>query len=66
MNRKEAEQIIKLSIIVPVYNAEKYLRRCLDSICSQSRSDIEILLMNDGSVDDSASICREYLSLIHI
>ncbi len=60
MNRKEAEQIIKLSIIVPVYNAEKYLRRCLDSICSQSRSDIEILLMNDGSVDDSASICREY------
>ena len=50
----------KISIIVPVYNAEKYLRQCLDSILNQSFSDFEVLLVDDGSKDDSEKICDEY------
>ena len=49
-----------LSVIVPVYNASKYLRPCLDSILSQSYPDFEVLLVDDGSTDDSGSICDEY------
>ncbi len=49
-----------VSIIVPVYNAEKTLRRCLDSIRCQSWREIEVLLVNDGSTDGSRAICREY------
>lgn len=51
---------IKVSVIVPVYNAEKWLRKCLDSILGQSLSDFELILVNDGSTDDSLDICREY------
>lgn len=51
---------IKLSIIVPVYNTAPWLRRCLDSICSQSYSELEILCVNDGSTDNSAQILEEY------
>lgn len=51
---------MRLSILIPVYNVERYLRRCLDSILSQQVEDIEILLGNDGSKDESASICDEY------
>ena len=50
----------KISIIVPVYNAEKYLRECLDSLTAQTFSDIEILCINDGSTDSSLSILEEY------
>ena len=49
-----------VSIIVPVYNAEKTLRRCVESILAQQYSDFEVLLMDDGSVDTSGSICDEY------
>lgn len=49
-----------MSIIVPVYNVEKYLRRCVDSLVRQSYSNIEILLVDDGSMDESFSICKEY------
>lgn len=49
-----------ISIIVPVYNAEKTLRRCVDSILCQSYKDWELLLVNDGSRDNSLSICEEY------
>ena len=49
-----------VSIIVPVYNNEKYLRQCLDSITNQTFKDIEIILVDDGSTDNSASICEEY------
>lgn len=50
----------EISIIVPVYNAEKYLKQCIDSILSQDFTDFELLLINDGSKDSSASICDEY------
>jgi glycosyltransferase involved in cell wall biosynthesis len=48
------------SIIVPVYNAEKYLSRCIDSILSQTLTDFELLLIDDGSSDNSGAICEEY------
>ncbi len=51
---------MKLSIIVPVYNAEKYLRVCLDSLTAQTVDDYEILLINDGSSDSSPEIMEDY------
>lgn len=53
----------KFSIIVPVYNVEKYLCFCLDSLINQSLKDIEIICVNDGSTDSSLSILREYEKL---
>ena len=50
----------KISIIVPVYKAEKYLRRCLDSIVAQTFTDWECILIDDGSPDNSGKICDEY------
>ncbi|MBQ6736245.1 MAG: glycosyltransferase [Alphaproteobacteria bacterium] len=50
----------KLSVIVPVYNAEKYLRRCLDGLVSQTFTDFEVLCVNDGSTDKSKKILDEY------
>ena len=50
----------KVSIIVPVYNVEKYLHRCMDSLINQTLKDIEIIAVNDGSTDSSLSILREY------
>jgi glycosyltransferase involved in cell wall biosynthesis len=52
----------KLSIIVPVYNSEKYLVECIDSIINQSFLDLELILINDGSQDGSAAICSLYLT----
>lgn len=49
-----------ISVIVPVYNSEKHLRKCLDSICGQSYSNLEILCVNDGSTDASTAILEEY------
>lgn len=49
-----------ISVIVPIYNAEKLLSRCIDSILGQSYSDLELLLINDGSTDASGEICDEY------
>lgn len=51
---------IKYSIIVPVYNAELWIRRCIESIITQSVSDFELLLIDDGSTDNSGVICDEY------
>ena len=50
----------KVSIIVPVYNVEKYLRECLESLVNQTLKDIEIICVNDGSTDSSLSILKEY------
>lgn len=49
-----------LSVIVPVYKAEKYLHRCVDSIIAQTWSNLEIILVDDGSPDNSGAICNEY------
>ena len=49
-----------LSVIVPIYNTEKYLNRCVDSIINQTYKDLEVILVNDGSTDGSLAICREY------
>lgn len=52
--------MIKISIIVPVYNVEQYLGKCLESLTNQTLSDIEIICINDGSTDNSAVILQEY------
>ena len=49
-----------ISVIVPVYNVEHYLNRCVDSILAQTYSDLEILLVDDGSTDSSGAICDAY------
>lgn len=50
----------KLSIIIPVFNVEKYIHKCIDSIRNQTIEDIEIILIDDGSEDSSAAICDMY------
>ena len=50
----------KVTVIIPVYNAEKFLEECLNSIINQTLSDIEIIIVNDGSTDSSAEICKKY------
>lgn len=54
--------MIKVSVIVPIFNAEEYLAQCLDSIVAQTLKEIEIILIDDGSTDGSAEICKKYLS----
>lgn len=53
---------MKISIIIPVYNSEKYLSRCIDSILNQSYKNFEVILVNDGSTDCSESIIKTYLT----
>ena len=50
----------KISVIIPVYNTEKYLHRCIDSVLAQTYQDFELLLIDDGSKDSSGAICDEY------
>lgn len=57
---KEDIVIMKVSIIIPVYNVEKYLERCIDSVISQSYLDLEVIIVDDGSSDKSAYICDRY------
>lgn len=54
---------MQLSIVVPIYNTEKYLRQCLDSIQCQTFKDFEVVLIDDGSTDGSAKICDEYVRM---
>lgn len=51
----------KVSVIIPVYNVEKYISRCLESLANQTLKDIEIIIVNDGSTDNSRSIIEKYL-----
>lgn len=51
---------LKISVIVPIYNAEKYLRSCIESILKQTYKGIELILVDDGSKDNSLAICNEY------
>jgi glycosyltransferase involved in cell wall biosynthesis len=53
-----------ISIIIPVYNVESYLNQCLESLKHQTLKDFEVILVNDGSTDNSLSICKEYSSLL--
>ena len=57
MNKK-----IKLSIIIPVYNAAQFLDKCIQSILHQSLKDFELILVNDGSKDNSIEICQKYVT----
>ena len=59
-NNMTPSSSILISVVIPVYNVEKYLRECLDSIINQTFKDIEILCVNDGSTDSSAAILSEY------
>lgn len=52
----------KISIIVPVYNVEKYIHRCIHSLINQTLKDIEIILVDDESPDNCPQICDEYAS----
>lgn len=60
MKSEDKQLNSKVSIIVPVYKAEDYLSRCIDSILNQSHLNIELILVNDGSPDNSGSICDNY------
>lgn len=51
---------IKISVIIPIYNVEQYLSQCLDSIINQTYTNLEIILINDGSTDNSEKICNQY------
>lgn len=58
MDKKEE---IRISVIVPIYNAEEYLVECLDSICQQTYHNLQIILVDDGSTDNSQAICKRYV-----
>jgi glycosyltransferase involved in cell wall biosynthesis len=62
MKKLKKETCVKVSIIVPVYNAEKHLQKCLDSLINQTLKDIEIICVNDGSTDSSLEILEKYAS----
>ena len=51
---------IKISIIVPIYNTEKYIKKCVDSILNQTHKNLEIILVDDGSPDNCGKICDTY------
>ena len=50
-----------ISVIIPIYNAEKYLSRCLDSVLEQDYDNYEVIMVNDGSSDNSLDICNQYV-----
>lgn len=59
------ENLEKISVIVPIYNIEQYLKNCVDSIIKQTYKNLEIILVDDGSTDNSGKICDEYKESDH-
>ena len=53
--------MVKVSIVIPVYNTEKYIRECLDSVINQTLKEIEIILIDDGSIDSSGLLCDAWV-----
>lgn len=62
-DKGEAPSVQKISIIVPIYNVEKYIRQCLDSIVNQTYRNLEIILVDDGSPDACGAVCDEYAKM---
>ena len=56
----------KVSVIVPVYKVEKWLHRCVESLCNQTLKDLEIVLVDDGSPDHSGELCDDWAKKDHI
>lgn len=48
-----------VSVVIPVYNVEKYVEKCLDSVINQTYQNLEIIIVNDGSTDNSLSVCQK-------
>lgn len=65
-NNKDAEWLPKLTIVVPVYNVERYLGLCLQSICAQNYKNLVVILVNDGSTDNSLAVAREYQEKLNL
>ena len=59
-NSREKNERYQISVVVPVYNVEQYLKRCVDSILAQTMKDLEIILVDDGSTDGSGALCDAY------
>lgn len=59
---KDKKMKVKISVVIPVYNSEKYIRRCVDSVLAQTYQEWELVLVDDGSTDNSLSILQEYES----
>lgn len=53
----------EISVIIPVYNTEKYLPRCIDSLLKQTFTDFEVILIDDGSTDNSLAVCQSYAAM---
>ena len=60
-NSKRCINLPLISVIIPVYRVEKYLRQCVNSVISQTYTNLEIILVDDGSPDGSGKICDEYI-----
>lgn len=58
--KEQREEMPLISVVIPVYNADRYLEKCLDSVIRQTYSNLQIILVDDGSTDNSAQICRRY------
>ncbi|UKI27635.1 MAG: glycosyltransferase family 2 protein [Bacilli bacterium] len=61
MEKNKKSNVFKVSIIVPVWNVEKYIAKCLDSLVNQTLEEIEIIVVNDGSPDNSQKIIDKYV-----
>lgn len=59
-NGNENHKKMFISVVIPVYNTGKYLKKCIESVLNQTYRDFEIILVNDASTDDSRNICRRY------